>query len=319
MSQLLSACKEGFPADFADSRKSRRSLFLGPTSDDGPDCKRAKADVSPMEKKDTNGQFVHSSMSPFKVVLGLAAESEAGDGLASGADNSSPEAKILLERQKQQQLWDEQKDFTLQDERWTRIQHELEKAFPGAQLPAIEKATPSAQFPAVPSAQLPAISSQSSVGIQASLINGVSPLKPPSYYGNARVSPWKPIHRNEVGPSPLSSLHVHLPPSSAGSSTRVTPPSGQSTPSPSPLVKPAGQTFNSPALYSPRSLTPTPTGFALPAVSATCGLVTDVAPSNCQTPATQVQPCGAGQSGETPLTTTQLLSDVSKRLSLPSS
>ena len=50
----------------------------------------------------------------------------------ANSKSNSPEQKIYLERQKQKELLQEQSSFDslhLQDERWKRIERELEKAF----------------------------------------------------------------------------------------------------------------------------------------------------------------------------------------------
>ena len=316
-------------------------------------------------------------------------------------DQPSPEQKILLERQKQQKLLEEQRGFDSQDERWKRIEHELEKAFP--------KAGPSRPMMVHQSSSpLPydALVEQSSVAIQASLIDDLSPLKPLSYYRKIK-SPWKNSESLQSSspasatPSPVpfqngsalnSFTNVHamspvpiLPaterpsnvsnvcpsnafffqiPASASSGaslvwTTPTPPSGSSTPSPDQLIKmAAGQPANTPMLYSPRSLTPTPEpahgDTSLQSILATPSLIamgesqqvtpvqqalsvqvptvfnvghTEMFPVTpisgnmtslpFTTPLVKVTDVNNVVSMETPTSTAQLLTDVSKRLSLP--
>lgn len=402
MSQLLSACRH---SDDFDAKKSRRSLFMsGKTElEDAPEPKRRRsADDVASIKQETDGGFFHSSTSPFKRFQ----EEKNGPSLCSPKqaspsgklDHPSPEQKILLERQKQQKLLEEQRGFDSQDERWKRIEHELEKAFP--------KAGPSRPMMVHQSSSpLPydALVEQSSVAIQASLIDDLSPLKPLSYYRKIK-SPWKNSESlQSSGPasataSPVpfqngSALNVHamspvpiLPaterppnvnnvcpsnafffqiPASAGSGAPVvwatpTPPSGSSTPSPNQLIKMvAGQPANTPMLYSPRSLTPTPEPAYVDtslqqSILPTPSLVTmgesqqvtpmqqaltvqvpamlDVAHTEMYpvtpipgsmtslqftTPLAKVTDVNNVVSMETPTSTVQLLTDVSKRLSLP--
>ena len=355
MSQLLSACRQGFPSELPDSKKSRRSLFLPQNlTDDGPEAKRSKdEDPSITSKAVTDKQFVHSSTSPFKFVGGSGSEASSSTEGASAKNPSgsaqvspkqgSPEQKVLLERQKQQKLLEEQRDFQLQDERWKRIERELDKAFAGCQ-PKVSCTNTFPQMVHQASSPLPldSLIQHSSVGIQASLIDDLSPLKPPSYYRSVVKSPWQPIQASEASmttPSPVPSqngivvsppvrlsvaLGLQVPSSSGNASSMwTTPPSGQSTPSPNPLVKLPGRTFNTPALYSPRSLTPTPTptGDVLQSAEQLVkgNLTANVVSSGCSSPVTQSATCAAKtvRANETPSSTTQLLSDVSKRLSLP--
>lgn len=406
MSQLLSACRH---SDDFDARKSRRSLFMsGKTElEDAPEPKRRRSadDVSSI-KQESDGGFFHSSTSPFKSIQ----EEKKGPSLSSPKQASpsgkfnqpSPEQKILLERQKQQKLLEEQRGFDSQDERWKRIEHELEKAFPkgGPSRPMMVHQS---------SSPLPydALVEQSSVAIQASLIDDLSPLKPLSYYRKVK-SPWKNSESVQSSspasatPSPVpfqsgstlnsfNNLHAMSPvpilpaterpsnvsnvcpsnafffqiPVSAGSGASVvwaapTPPSGNSTPSPDQLIKiAAGQPVNTPVLYSPRSLTPTPEPAhtdtllhqsilstpslvamgesqqvssvqqvlsvqvpTMPDVGHTEMYSVTPIPGNMTslqftTPLVKVTDVNNVVSMETPTSTVQLLTDVSKRLSLP--
>ena len=305
MSQLLSACRH---SDDFDARKSRRSLFIsGETELEGapePKRRRSADDVSSMKPESDSG-FSHSSTSPFKSIQDDRKKpTPCGSRQASPGGNlnlSSPEQKILLERQKQQKLLEEQRGFDSQDERWKRIERELEKAFPkgGPSRPMMVHQS---------SSPLPyeALVEQSSVAIQASLIDDVSPLKPLSYYRKLK-SPWKtpeslyssrqasatpsPVHfqsgcavNSLTNPHALSPIPIlpaterptqvttnacsgnafffHIPAQASNGASVVwatpTPPSGNSTPSPDQLFKIMTQPVNTPALYSPRSLTPTP-------------------------------------------------------------
>ena len=304
MSQLLSACRH---SDDFDARKSRRSLFISgkPELEGAPEPKRRRSadDVSSMKPDSENG-FSHSSTSPFKSIQDDRKEpTPCGSRQASPGGNvnlSSPEQKILLERQKQQKLLEEQRGFDSQDERWKRIERELEKAFPkpGPNRPMMVHQS---------SSPLPyeALVEQSSVAIQASLIDDVSPLKPLSYYRKLK-SPWKTpesLHSSRQAsatPSPVqfqsgcavnsltnphalspipilpaterptqvtnacsgNAFFFHIPAQPSNGASVVwatpTPPSGNSTPSPDQLIKITTQPVNTPALYSPRSLTPTP-------------------------------------------------------------
>ena len=302
MFQLMSACRQGFSSD-AESKKSRRSLFMSPKTerDDAPVAKRRRsADDVLSIKGEVEVRFSHSPTSPFKRIAGEKSNpTSRSSRQASPKDKSvqptSPEQKVLLERQKQQKLMEEQRNFDSQDVRWKRIERELEKAFPTAA--AQNRATMVHQS----SSPVPygALVEQSSVAIQASLIEDVSPLKPLSYYRKLR-SPWKsepfPVSSSKApaSSSPVSfpgataiNLHAFSPvpilPASerptrganAGSGNGLllqisppsstslvwatpTPPSGNSTPSPSQFIRVPGQGLNTPALYSPRSLTPTP-------------------------------------------------------------
>ncbi|XP_032226516.2 transcription factor E2F7 isoform X2 [Nematostella vectensis] len=200
MSQLLSACRQGFTLpDHTDPKKSRRTLFTGqPKSDDEPAAKKSKPIAAEALKT-----FVHSATSPFKPIP---AEEEMGRGPNTSprnakrsvpAEQASPEQKVLQERQKQQRLLEEQKDFSLQDERWKRMEQELDKAF--------SQTVPSLSSP-VPQQDM---SDQSSVGIQASLIEDVSPLKPLSNYYVKMLSDWgqaqtqEPLASRSATPSPV--------------------------------------------------------------------------------------------------------------------
>ena len=305
MSQLLSACRH---SDDFDARKSRRSLFMTGNMEyeDAPEPKRRRSadDVSSI-KQETDGGFSHSTNSPFKSIQDEKKTSSVSSPKQSspcGAFNqSSPEQKILLERQKQQKLLEEQQGFDSQDERWKRIERELEKAFPkgGPSRPMMVHQS---------SSPLPydALVEQSSVAIQASLIDDLSPLKPLSCYRKIK-SPWKnpeslqsscpssatpspvpfqsgsalnsfnnphamspvPILPATERPSnvsntcPSNPFFLQLPVSAASGAPVVwatpTPPSGHSTPSPDQLIKMAAQQpVDTPVMYSPRSLTPTP-------------------------------------------------------------
>ena len=304
MSQLLSACRH---SDDFDARKSRRSLFISGTAEleDAPEPKRRRSadDFSTILQKTDNG-FSHSSTSPFKSIddgrKDLTPCSPKQSSPKASLDHSSPEQKILLERQKQQKLLEEQRGFDSQDERWKRMERQLEKAFPnpGPSRPMMVHQS---------SSPLPydELVEQSSVAIQASLIDDVSPLKPLSYYRKLK-SPWKdpgslqssrqasatpspiqfqnncalnsmsnphaltptpilpaterPIQVNNSCPSNTIFLQIPAQPGNGGSVlwATATPPSGNSTPSPDQLIKVMGQTVNTPLLYSPRSLTPTP-------------------------------------------------------------
>lgn len=418
MSQLLSACRH---SDDSDSRKSRRSLFMSVKTEleDAPELKRRRSadDVSSI-KQDADGGFSHSSASPFKSLqeemkgATVPPISPIPASRSVNFNQSSPEQKILLERQKQQKLLEEQRGFDSQDERWKRIERELEKAFPkgGPTRPMMVHQS---------SSPLPydALVEQSSVAIQASLIDDLSPLKPLSYYRKLK-SPWNNTESLQSScpasatPSPVpfqngsisnsfSNLHAmspvpilpaterpsnvsnvcpsnafffQIPASAAGNGASVvwatpTPPSGSSTPSPDQLIKiAAAQPVNTPVLYSPRSLTPTPEPAyvdtsLLPSFAAdkqqtiiTPPLVTmgesqqvnglpvqhalsiqvpsmpyvsntemysitpipgNMTPSQFMTPLVKVTGISNVVSMETPSSTVQLLTDVSKRLSLP--
>lgn len=303
MSQLLSACRH---SDDFDARKSRRSLFIPDKAelDDAPKPKRRRsADDLPSIKLDTDSSFSHSLNSPFKSIQDERKEptssSSRRESPSGNLNLSSPEQKILLERQKQQKLLEEQRGFDSQDERWKRIERELEKAFPkgGLSRPMMVHQS---------SSPLPydALVEQSSVAIQASLIDDVSPLKPLSYYRKLK-SPWKnsdsshnsrqasatpsPVQfqngstLNSFNPHALSPIPIlpapekpsrvanacsgnayifHIPAQANNGASVVwatpTPPSGNSTPSPDQLIKIVAPPVNTPLLYSPRSLTPTP-------------------------------------------------------------
>lgn len=189
MSQLLSACRQ---SDDFEAKKSRRSLFIPvKTEPDGsplPKLRRSAEDIL-STNCDVNGGFSHSLSSPFKSIRDeeneltqKTSEQATSDGNQS---LSSPEQKILLERQKQQKLLEEQRGFHSQDERWKRIERELDKAFP--------KSGPSRPMMVHQSSSpLPydALVEQSSVAIQASLIDDISPLKPLSFYRKLK-QPWQ--------------------------------------------------------------------------------------------------------------------------------
>lgn len=300
MSQLLSACRH---SDDFDARKSRRSLFMSGRTEleDAPEPKRRRSadDVSSINQE-AEGGFSHSSASPFKSIQdekeGPLVSSPKQASPSEMFNQSSPEQKILLERQKQQKLLEEQRGFDSQDERWKRIERELEKAFPSRPIMVHQSSSP-----------LPydALVEQSSVAIQASLIDDLSPLKPLSYCRKVQ-SPWNNTESLQtscpasVTPSPVpfqngsalnsfnnphamspvpilpaterpsnvsnvcpsNAFFFQVPVSAANGASVVwatpTPPSGHSTPSPDQVIKMAGQPVNTPVLYSPRSLTPTP-------------------------------------------------------------
>lgn len=304
MSQLLSACRQ---SDDCDAKKSRRSLFIPgdaePAGSPLPKRRRSADDVSSI-KSDGNGSFFHSISSPFKSINNdKKPKSPVLVNSCVKIHLPSPEQKILLERQKQQKLLEEQQGFDSQDERWKRIERELEKAFPksgpGRPMMVHQSSSP-----------LPydALVEQSSVAIQASLIDDVSPLKPLSYYRKV-----KPLWHNSdslqsssqasLTPSPVqfqtaagstanslsnphalspipilpaserpqsqvgnacsgNALFLHIPNQASNGSSVLwatpTPPSGNSTPSPDQLIRITAPAVNTPLLYSPRSLTPTP-------------------------------------------------------------
>ena len=302
MSQLLSACS--YSDDF-EARKSRRSLFMPQTSelDGAPEPKRRRsADDAYSIRQDTDAGFSHSTTSPFKSLQegkNVPSVSSPKQTSPTGKLNlASPEQKILLERQKQRQLLEEQEGFDSQDERWKRMERELDKAFPkgGPTRPMMVHQS---------SSPLPydALVEQTSVAIQASLIDDLSPLKPLSYYRKVK-SPWKNTESQQsscttsspvpfqggsvmnalsnphaMSPVPIlpaterpasvnnacpnSAYFLQIPVSAGGNGGSVvwatpTPPSGSSTPSPDQLIKMAASPVNAPLLYSPRSLTPTP-------------------------------------------------------------
>ena len=191
MSQLLSACQGFLVPD--ENKKSRRTLFTGETSsgDDGPSSKRRKSsdDIKGNENESVNAtKFVHSATSPFKPFpteqngIDSTIASPPAKNVFPSVVEGSPEQKILLEREKQKKLLEEQKDFEVKDERWKRMEDELEKALPKARS-KISKNNNSVQ---------------SSVGIQASLINDVSPLKPLSNYVK-NLKPWYPLGKEKTG------------------------------------------------------------------------------------------------------------------------
>lgn len=411
MSQLLSACRH---SDDFDTRKSRRSLFMSVKSEveGAPEPKRRRSadDVSSI-KQEADAGFSHSPTSPFKSFQEEKKVPTVGSPKQTSptgkSNQASPEQKILLERQKQQKLLEEQRGFDSQDERWKRIERELEKAFPkgGPCRPMMVHQS---------SSPLPydALVEQTSVAIQASLIDDLSPLKPLSYYRKVK-SPWKNTESQQSSctasatPSPVpfqngsglnsfSNPHAMSPvpilpaterpanvnnacpsnafffqiPVSAGNGASVvwatpTPPSGSSTPSPDQLIKMAAQPVNTPMLYSPRSLTPTPEPpqmepSLLSSVAGkqqaiiTTPLLTMVEPQQVNpmqqalsiqvptmphvsnnelhsvtpipgnmtqlqftTPLVKITDVNNVVSMETPTSTVQLLTDVSKRLSLP--
>ena len=227
MSQLLSACRR---SDDCDAKKSRRSLFIPgdaePAGSPLPKRRRSADDVSSI-KSDGNGSFFHSISSPFKSINNdKKPKSPVLVNSCVKIHLPSPEQKILLERQKQQKLLEEQQGFDSQDERWKRIERELEKAFPksgpGRPMMVHQSSSP-----------LPydALVEQSSVAIQASLIDDVSPLKPLSYYRKV-----KPLWHNS---------------DSLQSSSQASP-----TPLPVQFQTAAGSTANS--LSNPHALSPIP-------------------------------------------------------------
>ncbi|XP_068711100.1 transcription factor E2F8-like isoform X4 [Montipora foliosa] len=304
MSQLLSACRQ---SDDCDAKKSRRSLFIPgdaePAGSPLPKRRRSADDVSSI-KSDGNGSFFHSISSPFKSISNdKKPKSPVLVNSCVKIHLPSPEQKILLERQKQQKLLEEQQGFDSQDERWKRIERELEKAFPksgpGRPMMVHQSSSP-----------LPydALVEQSSVAIQASLIDDVSPLKPLSYYrkvkplwhnsdslqSSSQASPTpSPVqfqtaagstanslsNPHALSPIPIlpaserpqsqvgnacsgNALFLHIPNQASNGSSVLwatpTPPSGNSTPSPDQLIRITAPAVNTPLLYSPRSLTPTP-------------------------------------------------------------
>lgn len=197
MSQLLSACQGFLVPD--DNKKSRRTLFSGETSsqDDGPISKRRKSsdDVKDKENEsESAAKFVHSATSPFKPfqIEQNGIDSTTGSPPAKNAIPSviegSPEQKILMEREKQKKLLEEQKDFDLKDERWKRMENELEKALSKARSEVSKNND----------------SIHSSVGIQANLIDDVSPLKPLSNYVK-NMKPWYPLGKDKTVNQPKAS------------------------------------------------------------------------------------------------------------------
>lgn len=228
MSQLLFACNHGLP-NALESKKIRRTLFFSPMPENdssihtGPKAKRLKG--SPEEENEVKS-FIHSSTSAFRPVSNgidrkrvnelsknlenFSEAQKAENDVSKQEEHSenetgnsySPKQKIYLERQKQKELLKEQSSFDLQDERWKRIERELEKAFSNCH----PNRNISKKFPdfvnqsssPIPRTQL---IEQSSVGIQASLIDTVSPLKPLSYNHNKCKSP------GQVPVQPLEGTH----------------------------------------------------------------------------------------------------------------
>lgn len=217
MSQLLSACRQ---SDDFEAKKSRRSLFVPvKTEPDGSPLpkRRRSADDVLSTKHDVNGGFSHSISSPFKSIHDEDNELTQRSPVQAASDGnqnlSSPEQKILLERKKQQQLLDEQRGFHSQDERWKRIERELDKAFP--------KAGPSRPMMVHQSSSpLPydALVEQASVAIQASLIDDISPLKPLSFYRKLK-KPWQNSdYTQSSGEASATPSPVHFQSGSTGNS-----------------------------------------------------------------------------------------------------
>lgn len=190
MSELLSACQGYLIPD--ENKKSRRTLFNGETSsqDDGPSSKRCKSsdDVIGNKNEPANGgQFVHSATSPFKPFpteqnnIDSTTGSPPAKNVIPSVVEGSPEQKILLEREKQKKLLEEQKDFDLKDERWKRMEDELEKALSKVRSEVSKNND----------------GIHSSVGIQANLIDDVSPLKPLSNYVK-NMKPWYPLSKDQT-------------------------------------------------------------------------------------------------------------------------
>lgn len=166
MQQLLSACTslQGAPSD---DKRSRRTLFVSEAYIDAPLPKRRRSDGDVEETSFSSPpKPVQSHVSPNRQTV---EEKQARD--LQGVKRGSPQEKILLERKKQKKLLEQQKNFQLEDERWTRMEKELNKAF-------------SKPDPVVSNNNSPSLFDKfhPSVGIQASLIADVSPLKPLSHY-----------------------------------------------------------------------------------------------------------------------------------------
>jgi len=178
MSQLLSACSslQNVPPE---DKKSRRTLFVSEAYIDAPMPKRQRTSDSDSNDSTFNSdKFVHSFTSPFKPFNDKSTNPT--ENLPNGQllKQASPEQKILLERKKQAKLLEEQKNFKLEDDRWKRMEHELDKAFSKNENKATNTTTASLFDRAFPS-----------VGIQASLIADISPLKPLSQYVNNIQTP----------------------------------------------------------------------------------------------------------------------------------
>lgn len=216
MSQLLSACHRGLPESL-DTRKSRRTLFSERNECENNSCTgpKAKRPKQSSEQENDVKSFVHSTASAFRPLSsdgndkGLApasgnvqnvTESEkkeidmSAKELSNGTSskNCSPEQKIYLERQKQKELLQEQSSFNLQDERWKRIERELEKAFSNCHpVTNISKKFPNFINQSSSPIPITQLIEHSSIGIQASLIDTISPLKPLSYARKHCKSPWQ--------------------------------------------------------------------------------------------------------------------------------
>ncbi|XP_031551622.1 uncharacterized protein LOC116288899 [Actinia tenebrosa] len=190
MSELLSACQAYLIPD--ENKKSRRTLFNGENSsqDDGPSSKRRKSsdDVMVKENESENAtKFVHSATSPFKPFeteqndINSTTKSPPAKHIIPSVVEGSPEQKILLEREKQKKLLEEQKDFDVKDERWKRMEDELEKALSKTRSEVSKNND----------------SIHSSVEIQANSIDDVSPLKPLSNYVK-NMKPWYPLGKDKT-------------------------------------------------------------------------------------------------------------------------
>lgn len=176
MSQLLSACSslQGIPPE---DKKSRRTLFVSEAYIDAPTPKRQRTSDSDSNDSTSNSdKFVHSFTSPFKPLNNDKCDQPRATENSPVLKQASPEQKILLERKKQAKLLEEQKNFQLEDERWKRMEHELDKAF-------------AKNEPKVTDTQKLYERIYPSVGIQASLIADISPLKPLSQCVNNLQTP----------------------------------------------------------------------------------------------------------------------------------
>ena len=415
MSQLLSACHQGLP-ETLDGKKSRRTLFS--TADTGSEsCEntgpKAKRPRRSSGEENAVKSFVHSTASAFRPLgpginepgatavcgsvrnspdIEKAASDRARKNVSADANSksNSPEQKIYLERQKQKELLQEQSSFDslhLQDERWKRIERELEKAFASCHPNTnVSKKYPSfvnQSSSPIPNAQL---IEQSSVGIQASLIDTVSPLKPLSDVRRHSSSPWQsaapvvdlpqlptvslkfvsPPHQTKAASKSAQGVHSVSPPAaqispqqspvgnavllSSGSQTPLIlpmPPKGpgvvwntqpsQSGPAPQALILNAPMySFSSAALNSPTSLLPV-SSIATPQSSPVekSNVTYPSVPSTiqCSMPALQPKPIAmvtqltpamksstaspVTVSADTPSNAGVLLSEISRRLSLP--
>lgn len=199
MSQLLSACTT-IQGISPDDKKSRRTLFVSEAYIDAPMPKRRRSSEDSEDSSSNNDKFVHSFTSPFKPFNDEKSNktpSTESQQEPQGLKQGSPEQKILLERKKQAKLLAEQKDFQLEDERWKRMEHELDKAFPKNEPQIMNTNTPNIFDKLYPS-----------VGIQASLIADISPLKPLRQY----------VHSMQI-PAHLNGLQVPTTKSSPTSSS----------------------------------------------------------------------------------------------------